>query len=690
MRTLSDFISTNIPAILTEWESFAQDILAARESDPAAARDHAKAILMTIAANMERAQTPFEQAEKSKGRGPPEGAETPAGLHGAERRISGFKLADEVSEFRALRASVIRMWNEANPVAPQSALDELIRFDEAIDQALAESVSGYSAEQDRYAHLLDMLLSSSPDLNYILDLQGRFIYVNKSLARLCAPSSGEILGKKFTELIDVVAAEFDEHLEHVIADKETFRGDLLYRCASGKTMSYEHVLVPVLDAQGEVEAIAGSARDITQRKQLENDLARERSISDTIIESAPGAFFMIDQQFRLIRWNKYLQEETGLTYDQLRDSSLLDSIHEDDRALADAKLLLAFATGFARMEVRVTGRDHGSRYYLKSARRFTVDGVPYLAGFCIDVTDRRQSEKALEKEKIFSDALIESMPGAFYVIDMEGSYFRWNNYLNRLTGFSDRALRRRPMLLTIHEDDRPLAAKTLKEAFESGYAQAELRVLTQERGIRLFFMTARRFQVGRETYLVGVGTDTTEWLARMKSLEHEAWTDPLTQVPNRGHFLDIARQEFARCRRYGHPVSLWVLDIDHFKNVNDTYGHHAGDLALQSLASTCQQALRDWDILGRMGGEEFAVLLPETKTEQAVLVAERLRQSVATVRTPLEAGESVGLTVSIGIATAQSEDVDLETLLHRADMALYEAKRTGRDKVCLAENISPG
>jgi diguanylate cyclase (GGDEF)-like protein len=197
-------------------------------------------------------------------------------------------------------------------------------------------------------------------------------------------------------------------------------------------------------------------------------------------------------------------------------------------------------------------------------------------------------------------------------------------------------------------------------------------------------MTARRFQVGHGTYLVGVGIDTTERRAKMMELEHEAQTDSLTQVANRGRFIEIANHELARCRRYGHPLSIWMLDIDHFKDVNDTYGHHAGDIALQSLMVTSRQALRDWDVMGRMGGEEFAVVLPETDATQALNVAERLRRAVADTGIPIEDGKVVHMTVSTGIASSRDDDATVEMLLDRADKALYEAKQTGRDKVCVA------
>ncbi|MFZ2853718.1 MAG: diguanylate cyclase [Rhodocyclaceae bacterium] len=553
---------------------------------------------------------------------------------------------------------------------------------------LMENISERKLQQDiakLKGAFSDAIIGSAPGIFLVIDRQNKLVRWNSGLSTLTGRSAAEL---HETSLLALVP---ESHKERIAAQLEAVfstgsaQGEIRLQYGTGEARDC------VFSAQRfEVAGtlyVAAFCNDKSEVNQLESELLREKSISDTIIESAPGAFFMLDQQGNLVRWNKSLSKETGLSDEQLRGRAFLSTIHEKDRPLAAARFLAAFATGYAHVEVRVPTPD-GIKVFLKTARRFMVDGAPYLAGFCLDVTDRKLSEAALAKEKAFSDALIESVPGAFYVVDKEGNYFRWNSYLKRLSGLSDAELLNRPSLLSIQAEDQQLAATAMKEAFENGYAQAELHVVTRERGLRLYFMTARRFEVAEATYLVGVGIDTTEWLVKMKELEHDAWTDALTQVANRGHFLELARQEFARCRRYGHPLSLWMLDIDHFKDVNDTYGHHAGDIALQSLVSTSQQALRDWDILGRMGGEEFAVLLPETETPQALLVAERLRQIVATAAMPLADGKSVHLTVSIGIATVRDEDADFDTLLDRADHALYEAKRTGRDKVCLAERLS--
>ena len=683
--SLTEFILANIEPILEEWELFAANIFLTHQLDATEARDHAGGILIAMATDIGRAQTPEAQAEKSKGRAPAtEELPSEAAQHGAARFLSGFSVTEQVSEFRFLRASVLRLWREATPELPPGAMQDVIRFNEAIDQALAESVARYSAENEQRVSVLDMLLSASPDLSYVLGLDGTIIYANKAWGDLYGTAIGKMIGKKLSSLGSLDPVELKQHVAQVIESKAIFCGEVACTACVKKHLKFEHMLVPILDAQGQVQAVAGTARNMTERHRFEDALKREKEIADTIIESAPGPFFMIDEQFRLVRWNTALNNQTGLSDDQLKGSSMLATFHEDDRALAAAKFLAAFATGCTHMEVRVYTHDHGQRHFIKTARRFVIDSVPYLAGFCNDVTNRRLSEDALEREKQFSDALIESAPGAFYVIDVEGNFVRWNNYLSQLTGLDNAELLNRPLLLSIHEEDRPRAAAIMKVALENGYAQAELRVLTPEHGFRPFSMTVRRFEVGKSSYLLGVGTDTTEWLAKIKNLEHEAWTDPLTHVASRSHFLEMAQLEFERCRRYGHAVSLWMLDVDHFKNVNDTFGHAGGDIALQSLAQTSRQTLRDWDILGRMGGEEFAVLLPETQSDQALLVAERLRSAVAATHVALDDEKSVDLTVSIGIATARPDDVDVDALIKRADEALFEAKRSGRDKVCLA------
>jgi diguanylate cyclase (GGDEF)-like protein len=172
----------------------------------------------------------------------------------------------------------------------------------------------------------------------------------------------------------------------------------------------------------------------------------------------------------------------------------------------------------------------------------------------------------------------------------------------------------------------------------------------------------------------------TELSVRTAELHHLATTDHLTGTHNRQHFLSLLYHEFARGRRYKAPLSLLVLDLDFFKQINDGYGHAAGDAALKAFASAAQDCLRGMDALGRLGGEEFGILLPSTAVDQAEMVAERIRGAVAGIAIETEFG-TVRYTTSIGVTQSQEDDESVDVLLARADAALYAAKAAGRNRV---------
>lgn len=166
-------------------------------------------------------------------------------------------------------------------------------------------------------------------------------------------------------------------------------------------------------------------------------------------------------------------------------------------------------------------------------------------------------------------------------------------------------------------------------------------------------------------------------------LEQMAQTDPLTGLFNRRHFWLLGRQEISRITRYDRPLSIVTIDLDHFKKINDHFGHAAGDDALRWFATALRASLRQSDVPARLGGEEFAVLLPETTTDNAGLLAERIR--IALAATPVSSGgQTFPLTASFGVAGTDNSQTTLETLLARADLALYQAKNGGRNRTIVA------
>jgi diguanylate cyclase (GGDEF) domain len=177
---------------------------------------------------------------------------------------------------------------------------------------------------------------------------------------------------------------------------------------------------------------------------------------------------------------------------------------------------------------------------------------------------------------------------------------------------------------------------------------------------------------------------TAELAEANARLEKLAAQDSLTGAYNRRHFRILAKQAVSQARRQDRPVAVLMLDLDHFKAINDTHGHAIGDDTLKTLVAVCRGALREGDILGRYGGEEFCILLPETELGTAVTVAERLRQAVE--EAVMEGADiSFGITASIGVAAWDDDDSGIDQALNRADQALYQAKKAGRNRVAVAE-----
>ncbi len=281
---------------------------------------------------------------------------------------------------------------------------------------------------------------------------------------------------------------------------------------------------------------------------------------------------------------------------------------------------------------------------------------------------------------------------------------QWSDETYRIFGYTPQTLTpsRDVFFQVIHPADRARVAEALDTANEGGNFNVEYRIVLPDGGVRVVhgvgeivilggdrdpnvIGTIRDVTAERPTGAVlGVVQDITERKQLELRLEKEARTDALTGCANRRHFMELAAHELARMRRYGGELSLLMLDLDHFKAINDRHGHAVGDQALQTLVQVCQAALREEDVVGRLGGEEFAVLLPETGRDRAMEVGERLRAAIAAAPVPLEGKPPLRFTTSVGVARLEPTDLAVEVVLSRADQALYRAKETGRNRVVAA------
>jgi diguanylate cyclase (GGDEF)-like protein len=244
----------------------------------------------------------------------------------------------------------------------------------------------------------------------------------------------------------------------------------------------------------------------------------------------------------------------------------------------------------------------------------------------------------------------------------------------------------RPTIAQIMEHGRNTSAFAVPEGELETYIRRRIDMIRagDAKPIELRWSRDRvvRYQI---TPLPGGGrmltyTDITDLAHTADKLEKLATTDSLTGLCNRRQFMVLADRELGRFRRYGRPLSMLLLDIDKFKAVNDSFGHDVGDQMIQHVGNLCEENKRSPDVVARVGGEEFAILLPETDLESSCIVAERLRRMVA--ERPLETGGMrVAVTVSVGVAELSSAMGGTSDLMKLADRMLYEAKRSGRNRI---------
>jgi diguanylate cyclase (GGDEF)-like protein/PAS domain S-box-containing protein len=220
-----------------------------------------------------------------------------------------------------------------------------------------------------------------------------------------------------------------------------------------------------------------------------------------------------------------------------------------------------------------------------------------------------------------------------------------------------------------HDDARPMQRREIVHGLAADGREIALEV------------TLARIDVGGHRELVAYVRDASERARLIEGLRIAATTDALTGIANRRLIEQALMQELARGARYGHATAVLMIDIDHFKRVNDTHGHAVGDAVLRGLAGEVQACLRGNDVVGRWGGEELLVVLPEADRGAATQCAERIRARIAGWSHPLAVDAAVHVTVSVGVAIAASGCTSPEAVVAAADAAMYAAKRAGRDRV---------
>jgi diguanylate cyclase (GGDEF)-like protein/PAS domain S-box-containing protein len=428
-----------------------------------------------------------------------------------------------------------------------------------------------------------------------------------------------------------------------------------------------------------------------ERREAEQALRKSEERYRTLVEQASDGIFLANDDGKYVEVNSAGCKLLGYTREEILQLTM------SDVAKAPSELPLRFEEmqeGKTVISERELIRKDGTLICVEISAKQLPDG--HLQGIVRDITQRKQAEDQVRQ----LSSAVEHSPISIVITDINGNIEYVNPKFTTITGFTlDEVRGKKPADTFGSSETLP---ETRAEHWQTILSGKEWHgeMLNRRKNGESYWVAVSISPIidsnGIITHFVSINEDITtrketeEKIKRLNAgLEQLAMTDYLTSLYNRRYFMQRGTEEFKRAKRNKQPLALLMLDIDQFKKVNDTYGHEAGDMALQQVASVLKSSLREIDILGRMGGEEFAVLLPNTPLHEAGVLAERVQQIMANTSFELPgASLNINITISIGVAVMTDEMSVIDDILRNADAALYHAKNSGRNRVIKYKNVS--
>ncbi|MBW7901077.1 MAG: diguanylate cyclase [Rhodocyclaceae bacterium] len=415
-------------------------------------------------------------------------------------------------------------------------------------------------------------------------------------------------------------------------------------------------------------------------------LQAETERSRTVFETMGEGILLLDAggriEFANVRVGAWLPEARGLHFADAVHAAGFTLVTEDGRAFADDDPLARFclAAGQDVDDVWLRRRDDGGDVWLALKARAFRDADGAVRGATLTLADRSEEHERLT-ESALTAGIIEGMQDSVMITDARGRILRVNPAFTELTGFSaDAAVGRTPAILKSERHDDAFFAAMWRALLDTGQWSGRVwnRRPSGEEYCVWHNVTSVRDVHGRIARFITASRDITEQEAREGELWLRANFDPLTGLANRARFADRLTQALVNAQRDGRGFAVCYLDLDHFKPVNDTLGHAAGDALLRQVAQRMRSTLREEDTLARIGGDEFALLLPHTRSDDdAARVAAKI---IDLVNAPFELAEgTANVGISIGIARFPDDGDDAAALHGAADLALYAAKNGGRN-----------
>ncbi|MGW8193030.1 MAG: PAS domain S-box protein [Desulforhopalus sp.] len=506
--------------------------------------------------------------------------------------------------------------------------------------------------------------------------------INGKCTDLTGYSRDELVGKRVDNFYH------PEELDQVLTNKhalicgkaDTFRSERRIAKKDGSFIYVDQSTSVIRKENGTVDSLIAILIDTTERMRTEKELVinervlrRYQELMKVILNGVPALIGYIDTDLRYKFVNSFYQQLHGLPPELVIGKRIPQLIGEERFEKVKHHYQKALNGETVRYDQAydsvMLGKRHLEINYIPHTFEGTLEGIIILN---IDATALKMAEQ--ERDRFFDVSL-----DMFSVVDFAGCIKQVNPAWTKTLGWSEDELRSSKIVNLIHPRDRRISQdRFLKLTEGENLHSFENRVRCKDGTYR--WVTWNSLPLPQEKLIYSVAHDTTHRREIEEQLRTMASIDPLTKIINRRHFFELGNVEFAKAKRHTHLLSVFMLDIDHFKAINDTYGHIAGDQVLRELAIVCQEILRETDLFGRFGGEEFAGVLIEVDRQGAMSTVQRILHGLAAHQVNTEAG-NIRFTASIGTATLQDSDESLQQLLNRADAALYEAKRNGRNCV---------
>lgn len=527
----------------------------------------------------------------------------------------------------------------------------------------------------RYADIYDF----SPVGYFTLDTRGVILELNLAGAILLGIKRSEAARHRFAaSLVDASLKDFDTLFTQVLQSGNKQAGEFTLRPTPTRPEAVVRIEAIADEAGQECRMVA---IDMTAVRRTEVELRRREQCQRALLDNFPFLVWLKDEDSRFLAVNTPLARSfgypsadalVGKTDFDLTTRELAEAYRADDRSV--------LLSGEKKLVEELIEVDGTPRWFETFKSPLELDGKRVgTVGFARDVTHRHFTQTALEESERRHRSFIENL--SLSVIVAQDGVLRFvNPKAVELFGYAPEEYLDQAFLPLIHEDDRARIKTYYQQrmAGEPAPRNYEVRVVAKSGRVIDCRVHVSLVSWGERPAALGILEDISDAKRLEAQLRAQATTDPLTELANRRQFMVRLEDAFARLQRDKTlEVGVLLLDLDHFKDINDRLGHAAGDAVLRRIAGVLRTELRQVDTAGRIGGEEFAILLPGSDLAAAAVFAERLRRKIAS---SAAAEPDLAVTVSIGIAAMAPSDGQAEEALWRADTALYRAKAAGRNR----------